>query len=101
MTRRTVLETKCDFLLSSGRCARGAAVSNDRLSWMYRLLQVLPSDNEKALWEDLERLVIKIEMRVNDSNDFRPGGLEEIAQGRGRCPQCAVLVRWRISFLFL
>ena len=29
----------------------------------------------------------------NDSIDFRPGGLEEIAQGRGRCPQCAVLVR--------
>ena len=34
----------------------------------------------------------------NDSNDFRPGGLEEIAQGRGRCPQCAVLVRWQTSF---
>ena len=34
----------------------------------------------------------------NDSNDFRPGGLEEIAQGRGRCPQCAVLVRWQILF---
>ena len=33
-----------------------------------------------------------------DSIDFRPGGLEEIAQGRGRCPQCAVLVRWQISF---
>ena len=62
MTRKTTLETKSDFL-SPGRCARGAAVSNDRLSWMYRLLQVLPSDNEKRLWEDLERLVIKIEMR--------------------------------------
>ena len=35
-----------------------------------------------------------------DSIDFRPGGLEEIAQGRGRCPQCAVLVRSSI-FIFL
>ena len=23
---------------------------------------------------------------------IRPGGQEEIAQGRGRCPQCSVLV---------
>ena len=36
----------------------------------------------------------------NDSIGCRPGGLEEIAQGRGRCPQCAVLVRWQISFSF-
>ena len=36
----------------------------------------------------------------DEGNVFRPGGLEEIAQGRGRCPQCAVLVRCKfLSFL--
>ena len=47
----------------------------------------------KRDWEDLIG-----DKDRDEGNVFRPGGLEEIAQGRGRCPQCAVLVRWQISF---
>ena len=49
----------------------------------------------KRDWEDLIG-----DKDRDEGNVFRPGGLEEIAQGRGRCPQCAVLVRSSNFFLF-
>ena len=46
----------------------------------------------KRDWEDLIG-----DKDRDEGNVFRPGGLEEIAQGRGRCPQCSVLVSFNLS----
>ena len=94
MTRRTTLKTKSDFSHHQGAVR------------VEQPFQMTVSRGCIGYYRSYHLMMVGIMRRLEEIDDenrdegnvFRPGGLEEIAQGRGRCPQCAVLVRWQISF---